>query len=376
MGLAVTISGSGYIEGSEANDVILGSNQPDVIVAKGGNDTICAGNGLDSVFGGSGNDVVFGPNGDDSIQGGDGLDALSGDDGNDSITGGGGNDTINGVDGDDRIDGGDEDDQMSGGNGNDTLDGETGTNAGDGGAGTDTCFAAVVSGCEVTVPGEATLLPGRPDGLTAEDEAMFRTVVPQAIFGGVTENTDGTIVVLAIGVVPNEVRLALQAIAAEMGRALLVEPATYTRTALEQQRSVFQGLFDRNEPLAGRRISGVGFTGDEKAVSVSLENAAGAELAALQSQYPNTRFTEAKYTPIFGRFDDTVPLTAGSNITNYFNADGTISGNSNICTVSTGYFYAGSLGYATAGHCGNAGQWITTGLRADAQTIPTGVPLT
>lgn len=122
------------------------------------------------------------------------------------------------------------------------------------------------------------------------------------------------------------------------------------------------------QPLAGRQIGGVGFTGDALAVSVSLENATVSELNSLAAQYSNTQFESATFTLVADRFHDAIPMTAGSSITNYFRPDGTPTGNTNVCTLSNSYFYNGRVGYATAGHCGDAGQWITTGLRASARS--------
>ena len=56
----IAITGAGYIEGTDDNNLILGSTWNDYIVAKGGNDTIYAGDGNDTVIGGTGeNTIVF-----------------------------------------------------------------------------------------------------------------------------------------------------------------------------------------------------------------------------------------------------------------------------------------------------------------------------
>ena len=110
-GLPATIIGTGVINGTNGNDVIVGL---------GGNDTI---------YGGHGNDVICGNGGDDTINGGNG---------NDWLFGGAGDDTLNGGNGDDTLNGGAGDDELLGARGMDTLTGGAGGDSFRGGRGSDT----------------------------------------------------------------------------------------------------------------------------------------------------------------------------------------------------------------------------------------------
>jgi Tol biopolymer transport system component len=123
--LPCTITGSGFIVGTEGDDVICGSDGQDYIQALGGNDVVYAGAGNDWVVGGPGNDIVFGGHGNDNIQGGDGNDTLFGDQGFDNLSGGNGDDIVSGSEDNDQV-------------------------AGD--AGTDECYGEIVNTCEVAAP--------------------------------------------------------------------------------------------------------------------------------------------------------------------------------------------------------------------------------
>jgi len=87
-----TIVGSGNIQGTGGDDVIIGSAGPDVINGGSGNDTICGEGGDDVINGGSGGDLLVDPTGF-----GQTLSAGSGDDvilGNGVLLGGSGNDRV------------------------------------------------------------------------------------------------------------------------------------------------------------------------------------------------------------------------------------------------------------------------------------------
>ena len=193
-----TITGSGVINGTSGNDVIVGSDNADTINGNGGDDVICGRGGPDTIHGNSGNDRVFGESGVDDLfgdAGNDYIDTGGNADGN-TAHGGTGNDsfrpdygysvtcTINGLvftcsasnhlfgdagndvflagvaefhggSGNDRATGfgvlaGDAGDDtltatnfavMNGGSGNDTLDGRDAVTQLDGGSARDTCFA-------------------------------------------------------------------------------------------------------------------------------------------------------------------------------------------------------------------------------------------
>ena len=72
---ALSLKGSGTINGTDYNDTLTGSNEKDTI------------------YGGSGNDVIYGAAGQDYIEGGNGNDIIYGGTDNDTLLGGLGNDT-------------------------------------------------------------------------------------------------------------------------------------------------------------------------------------------------------------------------------------------------------------------------------------------
>ena len=55
-----TIAGSGYIVGTDGDDVIVGSSGRDHIFGGLGNDIICGNGGGDIIDGGGGNDIIVG----------------------------------------------------------------------------------------------------------------------------------------------------------------------------------------------------------------------------------------------------------------------------------------------------------------------------
>ena len=110
-GIPATIVGTGVINGTSGNDVIVGLGENDtihggqgndVICGNGGDDTINGGNGNDRLFGGAGDDTLNGGNGDDSLDGGAGADELIGARGADTLTGGAGGDSFSGGRGSDN----------------------------------------------------------------------------------------------------------------------------------------------------------------------------------------------------------------------------------------------------------------------------------
>jgi Ca2+-binding RTX toxin-like protein len=150
-GLAATIVGSGNIDGTEGDDVIVGSDFKDTVNALGGNDTVCvggnqSGEGGDVVDGGNGGDWITGNDGFDHLFGGKGGDTINGDfpgqapstfgdcdpvsvnECRDEIFGGGGNDTLNGDFGNDTLSGENGDDTLDGGALDDFCDGGRGVN--------------------------------------------------------------------------------------------------------------------------------------------------------------------------------------------------------------------------------------------------------
>lgn len=102
-GSPATITGSGTIDGTMGDDVIVGGDGNDSIHGKGGNDKLCGGAG------------------DDKLGGGPGDDQLDGGPGNDDMDGGPGRDTLLGGEGDDHIQCGTDEDTADGGPGSNTI---------------------------------------------------------------------------------------------------------------------------------------------------------------------------------------------------------------------------------------------------------------
>ena len=114
-GMLATVTGSGKINGTSGDDVIVGSAGSDRINSYGGNDIVCGRAGNDSLLGWSGDDVIFGEQG------------------NDRIRGQYGNDTLYGGRGGDRLLGNRDDDDLYGEGGADVLRGQVGSDLFDGG---------------------------------------------------------------------------------------------------------------------------------------------------------------------------------------------------------------------------------------------------
>jgi Ca2+-binding RTX toxin-like protein len=101
-------AGSGTINGTNSNNLILGSNLSDIINASNagskwltncilggsGDDTINGSKKAEIILGGPGNDILRGRRGDDILYGGPGDDIIRGGMGYDICYGGGGNDTF------------------------------------------------------------------------------------------------------------------------------------------------------------------------------------------------------------------------------------------------------------------------------------------
>lgn len=85
-GLTSLVVGSGSVNGTNANDLILGSAGNDTIDGKNGDDCIVGGDGNDNLAGGPGNDVLVGGSGDDALDGGPGNDICYGGPGTDTAT--------------------------------------------------------------------------------------------------------------------------------------------------------------------------------------------------------------------------------------------------------------------------------------------------
>lgn len=92
LSLSNLITGSGTLNGTNNNDLILGSPGADTINGRQGGDCILGGGGNDVIYGFIGNDVLLGGPGDDTLYGDQGDDVLIGGDGFDICYGGGGAD--------------------------------------------------------------------------------------------------------------------------------------------------------------------------------------------------------------------------------------------------------------------------------------------
>jgi len=114
--------GRDYINGTDANDLMIGEDGRDVLRGGKSDDEIFGGNGSDRLFGQSGDDRLHGDAGRDKLFGGNGDDALFGGAGRDKLWGGRGDDVLEGGDGRDVLRGGKGDDILSGGEGNDYFD--------------------------------------------------------------------------------------------------------------------------------------------------------------------------------------------------------------------------------------------------------------
>ncbi len=80
------ISGSGTINGTAGNDLILGSTGVDTLNGGAGDDCLVGGNGADVLAGEAGNDVLVAGDGDDDLNGGTETDVCYGQAGTDTFT--------------------------------------------------------------------------------------------------------------------------------------------------------------------------------------------------------------------------------------------------------------------------------------------------
>lgn len=158
---------TGFVTGTEGNDVMNGTTGAETIRGFGGDDIIYTA-GADTAYGGTGNDRLYtntsgpaflygedgndlffgvfntnavpemlGGAGDDTFYGADSAEVMFGGTGNDLLFGGGGNDSLDGEAGNDWIDGGNGIDQLYGGDGEDHLFGGDGNDGIGGDAGND-----------------------------------------------------------------------------------------------------------------------------------------------------------------------------------------------------------------------------------------------
>jgi Ca2+-binding RTX toxin-like protein len=84
LNLTTIVSGSGNIDGTTGNDLILGSAGNDTIQGRQGADCILGGDGDDTLQGSQGGDILLAGNGADSLNGGPGTDVCDGESGTDS----------------------------------------------------------------------------------------------------------------------------------------------------------------------------------------------------------------------------------------------------------------------------------------------------
>jgi len=94
--LANIVTGSGTLNGTGANDLVLASAGNDTLNGVGGADCLMAGSGVDILNGGAGADVLLGGDDNDDLLGNAGADRLYGEAGDDTLNGGTGNDTCDG----------------------------------------------------------------------------------------------------------------------------------------------------------------------------------------------------------------------------------------------------------------------------------------
>ncbi len=146
LGHTATIWGSGLLEGTPGDDVIVGSGGEDIIYGYEGDDIICGLARADTIYGGPGRDRIRAGLGQDIVDGGEDGDVIRGGIGHDVISGGPGRDRLVGQEGRDSIDGGPDDDRifghsgpdvLLGGDGADVIMGSTGDDELQGGPGDD-----------------------------------------------------------------------------------------------------------------------------------------------------------------------------------------------------------------------------------------------
>ena len=167
----INLSGSGAVDGTDANDIFNGNSSVnnlnglagnDILNGEGGNDNLSGGSGDDELNGGAGSDTLSGGSGADDLDGGSGNDTADYRDSSDGVivnlttgTGSGGDaegdtllniehvygsnfaDLLTGSAKGDELSGFDGDDQLTGGAGADILNGGAGADILNGGDGND-----------------------------------------------------------------------------------------------------------------------------------------------------------------------------------------------------------------------------------------------
>ena len=101
LNLSNIVSGSGTLNGSNGNDLILASAGNDTLNGRAGADCLVAGSGADTLDGGAGGDVLLAGDGNDNLSGSAADDTLYGEAGDDALDGGAGSDTCDGGSGSD-----------------------------------------------------------------------------------------------------------------------------------------------------------------------------------------------------------------------------------------------------------------------------------
>jgi Ca2+-binding RTX toxin-like protein len=84
LNLTNVVTGSGFIIGTNSNDLILGSASGDIIFARQGDDCVVSGAGNDIIRGNNDNDYLLAGSGDDNLRGNSGTDVCNGQSGSDS----------------------------------------------------------------------------------------------------------------------------------------------------------------------------------------------------------------------------------------------------------------------------------------------------
>jgi len=101
LNLTNIVTGSGTLNGTSGNDLILASAGDDTLNGGAGTDCLVAGSGVDTLTGNAGVDILLGGDGNDNLLGSAGNDVLYGEGGDDSLNGGANNDTCDGGSGTD-----------------------------------------------------------------------------------------------------------------------------------------------------------------------------------------------------------------------------------------------------------------------------------
>lgn len=84
LNLTNIVVGSGFIIGTNSNDLILGSSSDDIVFARQGDDCLVTGAGNDTLRGNNDNDYLLAGSGDDDLRGNSGTDVCNGQSGSDT----------------------------------------------------------------------------------------------------------------------------------------------------------------------------------------------------------------------------------------------------------------------------------------------------